>query len=429
MSEGKKRRYKSCFFRKCGNTTITTPTKSFLPVPKGKARKQWIKIIRGDGREFSQQSALYCCEDHFNLQEDLENYTRILLDPSANVRLRKGALPKIRKQAVNDAVFKENEAEATVESVNNVIAEEKIEKTEFHNILELESGSPKVEEIQLPIKPVVFKNRKVQTDKINQCHKRIQIDKVNMRDNQIDCRPTMVDAQISTLTWKSISANIVSTSSSTKATCTSLDDTLEMCEEFLPSEETSDEILQKKYSLKEALERHLLLIKEKPKVYIGLPANGFFIINLLCEKTNISVRDICLTLSRIKLSDTYSCLGDCFGLGATSASVIFRQTLPVLALHLKKLIIWPSAISIRRNLPREFHGKYYNVQSIIDCLEIEIQKPTNPIHQSITWSEYKKCNTLKYLISATPDGHINFISEGFGGRITDAAIVEKSQYL
>ncbi|KYN50570.1 hypothetical protein ALC57_07107, partial [Trachymyrmex cornetzi] len=108
---------------------------------------------------------------------------------------------------------------------------------------------------------------------------------------------------------------------------------------------------------------------------------------------------------------------------------IFRETLPVLALHLKKLIIWPITTSIRRNLPREFRGKYYNVQSIIDCLEIEIQKPTNPVHQSITWSEYKKCNTLKYLISATPDGHINFISEGFGGRITDAAIVEESQYL
>jgi len=38
-----------------------------------------------------------------------------------------------------------------------------------------------------------------------------------------------------------------------------------MCEEFLSSEETSNEVLQKKYYLKEALERHLLLAKEKPK--------------------------------------------------------------------------------------------------------------------------------------------------------------------
>lgn len=40
---------------------------------------------------------------------------------------------------------------------------------------------------------------------------------------------------------------------------------------------------------------------------------------------------------------------------------------------------------------------YSNVQSIIDCLEIEIEKPSNAIHQSLTWSEYKNVNTLKYL--------------------------------
>ena len=45
------------------------------------------------------------------------------------------------------------------------------------------------------------------------------------------------------------------------------------------------------------------------------------------------------------------------------------------------------------------------------------------------WSEYKKCNIIKYLISMTPDKLINFISESFCGRISDAAIVEMSQYL
>ncbi|KAJ8966275.1 hypothetical protein NQ314_003643 [Rhamnusium bicolor] len=67
--------------------------------------------------------------------------------------------------------------------------------------------------------------------------------------------------------------------------------------------------------------------------------------------------------------------------------------------------------------------------SIIDCLEIEIEQPSNSVHQALTWSNYKKTNTLKYLISSTPDGIINFISEGFGGRITDKEIVEASNYL
>ena len=35
------------------------------------------------------------------------------------------------------------------------------------NILELKLGFPKVEGFQLPMRPAIFKNRKVQIDKIN----------------------------------------------------------------------------------------------------------------------------------------------------------------------------------------------------------------------------------------------------------------------
>lgn len=57
----------------------------------------------------------------------------------------------------------------------------------------------------------------------------------------------------------------------------------------------------------------------------------------------------------------------------------------------------------------------------------EIQKPSNSLYQALTWCEYKKCNTIKYLVSSTPNGIINFISEGFGGKTTNAVIVETSQ--
>ena len=69
----------------------------------------------------------------------------------------------------------------------------------------------------------------------------------------------------------------------------------------------------------------------------------------------------------------------------------------------------------------------YINHSIINCLEIEI--PTKALHQALIWSNYKKTNTLKYLISSTPDGLINFISEGFGGRITDKEIIEATNFL
>lgn len=54
---------------------------------------------------------------------------------------------------------------------------------------------------------------------------------------------------------------------------------------------------------------------------------------------------------------------------------------------------------------------------------------SNPVYQSLTWSEYKKANTLKYLVSCTPDGLVNFVSPGYGGRATDTAIAENSGFL
>ena len=41
-------------------------------------------------------------------------------------------------------------------------------------------------------------------------------------------------------------------------------------------------------------------------------------------------------------------------------------------------------------MPIAFRHKYNQVTCIIDCLEIEIQKPSKAIHQALSWSEYKK---------------------------------------
>ncbi|KAI8439065.1 hypothetical protein MSG28_012930 [Choristoneura fumiferana] len=97
----------------------------------------------------------------------------------------------------------------------------------------------------------------------------------------------------------------------------------------------------------------------------------------------------------------------------------------------RQVIYWPTALNIKRNLPTAFttSKEYANVQAIIDCFEIEIEKPKKPVDQALTWSQYKNCNTIKYLISATPDGFINFVSEGYGGRISDMYLVEQSGYL
>ncbi|GBN51434.1 hypothetical protein AVEN_151279-1 [Araneus ventricosus] len=116
-----------------------------------------------------------------------------------------------------------------------------------------------------------------------------------------------------------------------------------------------------------------------------------------------------------------------FGLCESTVSRVFKKSVPMLAQLMQDLIVWPSLQDIRKHLPIPFRARYSKVISIIDCLEIE--KPSNPVHQALTWSKYYNCNTLKFLLSCTPDGLVSFISEGYGGRTSDIMIVEHSGYL
>lgn len=158
-------------------------------------------------------------------------------------------------------------------------------------------------------------------------------------------------------------------------------------------------------------------ISTNTKSYLGFLNEWYWIIDLLHAQTGIKADHIKLTLMKIKVNDTFYRLGEQFGISYAQASNIFNSTVPRLVHMLKTLIYFPDPMSVRKALPIQFRANYSHVQSIIDCFEIQIQKPTNSVNQALTWSEYKKCNTLKYLISLTPDGFINFVSNGYGGRI------------
>lgn len=96
---------------------------------------------------------------------------------------------------------------------------------------------------------------------------------------------------------------------------------------------------------------------------------------------------------------------------------------------MKNLIVFPTTEKNYNNLPISFRARYSNVVSIIDCFEIQIEKPANVVDQSMTWSNYKNCNTFKWLISCIPDGSVSFISKGYGGRATGITIVKDCGYL
>lgn len=60
--------YKTCAVPMCKSTTIKCPNKLFIHVPKcPKRRKQWIQLTRRDPQFTSDKSAIFFCEDHFDV--------------------------------------------------------------------------------------------------------------------------------------------------------------------------------------------------------------------------------------------------------------------------------------------------------------------------------------------------------------------------
>ncbi len=57
-----------------------------------------------------------------------------------------------------------------------------------------------------------------------------------------------------------------------------------------------------------------------------------------------------------------------------------------------------------------------------------IERPKSLHVQATTWSDYKRHNTLKYVIGISPSGYIMFISDGYGGRASDQHICQDSSF-
>ena len=86
--------------------------------------------------------------------------------------------------------------------------------------------------------------------------------------------------------------------------------------------------------------------------------------------------------------------------------------------------LWVSRYQVDKYLPDEFRRHYPSTRCVIDCTEIPIEKPTDPVLQRVTWSSYKNRNTLKALVAISPDGCLTFVSKLYGGSVSDREITE-----
>ena len=77
-----------------------------------------------------------------------------------------------------------------------------------------------------------------------------------------------------------------------------------------------------------------------------------------------------------------------------------------------------------KTMPIDFRKHFSKCIAIIDCFKVFTERPTNLMARAQTWSNYKKHNTVKFLIGISPQGAISYISKGWGGRVSDVYLTE-----
>ena len=140
-------------------------------------------------------------------------------------------------------------------------------------------------------------------------------------------------------------------------------------------------------------------------------------------------QEFILTLMKLRLAMVSFALGDLFAVSECRVSQIFTTWINLMHSVFSPCIKWPKRKKIKKFMPRSFKNTYPSTTGIIDCTELFIQKPKSPTAQSQTYSSYKSHNTFKLLVCVTPSGAFSYISNLYGGNVSDRFITENSGFL
>ena len=126
-----------------------------------------------------------------------------------------------------------------------------------------------------------------------------------------------------------------------------------------------------------------------------------------------------LTLCRLRAGLKEQDLAYRFCISQSTVSRIVTTWINFMFYKFKEIPIWLSRQVVDQFMPDCFRSLCPRTRCIIDATELLIEMPANPTAQQLTFSSYKNHNTLKTLVGITPSGAVCFVSDLYGGNISD----------
>lgn len=122
---------------------------------------------------------------------------------------------------------------------------------------------------------------------------------------------------------------------------------------------------------------------------------------------------IILVFIKLKLNLSFATMATLFRKTYHTTSKNFFFILPFLKSALSVSVYWPSKEeAIYRRV-------FNNLNRHLDCFETKIPTLKCLTCRTLTYSQYKGCQTIKFLVGVTPAGMVSYLSKAYRGRASD----------